>query len=202
MADWNLEYTIDIDEDNAVAYVKVYGQWRAETAERYHTDFKENMKPLLGKPWAKVVDLTNWKTSRNEVTDVIGKHMAWSPRVARSKSRRPSGPTRKRSSFSRRTGSTRDPDHRGLHRGTGHRPDRIGSPGAVFGQLSFQVSIKPLPHPVQPGDAPVRTSVTRQTVRFFRESNHLNLLAQRFEHDEHLFCLLDIAPQVLFGVDD
>ncbi len=78
MADWNLEYTIDIDEDNAVAYVKVYGQWRAETAERYHTDFKENMKPLLGKPWAKVVDLTNWKTSRNEVTDVIGKHMAWS----------------------------------------------------------------------------------------------------------------------------
>ncbi len=78
MSGWSLEYTIDVDEDNSVIYVKVYGQWKAETAQRYHDDFKEEMKPLLGKPWAKVVDVSNWKTSRNEVTDVIGKHMAWS----------------------------------------------------------------------------------------------------------------------------
>jgi hypothetical protein len=78
MASWSLEYTIDVDEPNAIVYVKVYGQWKAETAERYHEDFKREMQPLLGKPWAKIVDLTNWKTSRNEVTGVIGKHMAWS----------------------------------------------------------------------------------------------------------------------------
>jgi hypothetical protein len=78
MASWSLEYTIDVDEENAIIYVRVYGQWKAEMAERYHEDFKEAMAPLLGKPWAKVVDLSNWKTSRNEVTGVIGKHMAWS----------------------------------------------------------------------------------------------------------------------------
>jgi len=78
MASWSLEYTIDVDEVNAVVYIKVHGRWQAETAERYHADFKKDMEPLLGKPWAKIADLTNWKTSRNEVTGVIGKHMAWS----------------------------------------------------------------------------------------------------------------------------
>ena len=78
MVSWSLEYTIDVDEKNAIVYVKVHGQWKTETAENYHADFKRDMEPLLGQPWAKIVDVTNWKTSRNEVTAVIGKHMAWS----------------------------------------------------------------------------------------------------------------------------
>ncbi len=78
MASWSMEYTIDVDEDNSVVFVKIYGQWTAETAENYHRDFREELEPLLGRPWAKMVDLTNWKTSRDEVTGVIGKHMAWS----------------------------------------------------------------------------------------------------------------------------
>ncbi|MCD6249234.1 MAG: hypothetical protein J7J98_02725 [candidate division Zixibacteria bacterium] len=78
MASWSLEYTIDVDEGDAVIRVKVHGRWQAETAKRYHTDFVEDMAPLLGKPWAKIADLTSWKTSRDEVTDVIGRHMAWS----------------------------------------------------------------------------------------------------------------------------
>jgi hypothetical protein len=78
MADWNLDYIIDVDTENAVIYVKVYGQWSAASADRYHTDFMAAVQPLLGEPWAKIVDLTNWKTSRHEVTGVVGKHMAWS----------------------------------------------------------------------------------------------------------------------------
>lgn len=78
MSSWSMDYTIDVDEVNAIVYVKVYGRWKAETAEQYHTDFIEAMKPLLGQPWAKVVDVSAWKTSRNEVTTVLGKHMAWS----------------------------------------------------------------------------------------------------------------------------
>lgn len=78
MASWRLEYTIDVDEEQSVVRVKIYGQWRRDTAESYHSDFKKEMGPLLGRPWAKLVDLSNWKTSRDEVTEVIGKHMAWS----------------------------------------------------------------------------------------------------------------------------
>ena len=80
MASWSLEYTIDVDEDDAVIRIKVHGRWRAETAKQYHDDFVKDMAPLMGKPWAKIADLTSWKTSRDEVTDVIGHHMAWSKR--------------------------------------------------------------------------------------------------------------------------
>jgi hypothetical protein len=78
MASWSLDYTIDVDLENAVVYAKVYGQWKQETAQKYHDDFKKEVQPLLGQPWAKVVDVSNWKTSRNEVTTVIGRHMSWS----------------------------------------------------------------------------------------------------------------------------
>ena len=78
MSSWSLEYTIDVDLENAVVYAKIYGRWRAETAESYHAALKKEAQPLMGRPWAKVIDLTNWKTSRQEVTEVIGKHMAWS----------------------------------------------------------------------------------------------------------------------------
>jgi hypothetical protein len=78
MVSWNLEYTIDVDQENAVVYAKVYGQWKPETAQKYHEDFKKEVQPLLGQPWAKIVDVSNWKTSRNEVTTVIGRHMSWS----------------------------------------------------------------------------------------------------------------------------
>lgn len=77
MPGWSLEYSIDVDKENSVIYAKIHGRWTAKTAESYHEDFRTEMEPLLGQPWARVVDLTNWKTSRNEVTEVIGKHMAW-----------------------------------------------------------------------------------------------------------------------------
>ncbi len=78
MINWSLEYSFDVDEDKSVIYVKVVGRWTAETAANYHQDFIKALEPIKDRPWAKLVDLTKWKTSRNEVTSVLGKHMAWS----------------------------------------------------------------------------------------------------------------------------
>lgn len=78
VTDWSLDYTIDIDTEHAVARVKIYGLWKKETAERYHRDFAKAVQPLLGRPWAKVIDLTKWKTSYEIVIEVIGRHMEWS----------------------------------------------------------------------------------------------------------------------------
>jgi len=78
MSAWSLEYTIDVDEENAVVRSKIYGLWTAEIAERYLQDYAEEVKPIIGKPWAKIVDLSNWKTSWEKVIDIIGGHMAWS----------------------------------------------------------------------------------------------------------------------------
>lgn len=78
MASWSLEYSFNVDTKTRVIYAKVFGIWKAETGKNYHTDFKTEVEPLLGKPWAKLIDLTNWKTSFPDVVDVIGEHMEWS----------------------------------------------------------------------------------------------------------------------------
>jgi hypothetical protein len=78
MNSWRLEYTIDVDDTNAIVRARIYGLWNDETAEAYHRDFKESAGPLLGLPWAKVIDLTAWKTSYETVIKIMAAHMAWS----------------------------------------------------------------------------------------------------------------------------
>ncbi len=78
MSKWSLEYSFDVDVKSRVIHVKVFGIWKAETARGYARDFQSEVQPLLGKPWAKLVDLSNWKTSYPEVIQIVGDHMEWS----------------------------------------------------------------------------------------------------------------------------
>jgi hypothetical protein len=75
---WSLEFSFRVDTDNAIIYAKIHGLWKADTARSYHEDFKAEVQPLLGKPWAKLIDLSNWRTSYPDVIAIIGKHMIWS----------------------------------------------------------------------------------------------------------------------------
>ena len=77
MAGWHFEYTFEVEESARLLLVKVYGVWRVATAENYAKDFKEEVKPLIEKPWAKLIDLTNWKTAYPEVVTLIGQHNVW-----------------------------------------------------------------------------------------------------------------------------
>lgn len=60
-----------------MVFAKIYGIWKQETAEAYHEEFLEAAKPLLEGKWAKLTNLTNWKSSYPEIVDVLGKHMHW-----------------------------------------------------------------------------------------------------------------------------
>ena len=77
MSAFSLHFSFDVDLDHAIIYEKIHGIWVAKTAQEYHVAFVEEVRPLLGKPWAKLVNLSNWKTSYPEVTDIIGKHLTW-----------------------------------------------------------------------------------------------------------------------------
>jgi len=70
-------YTLDVDTDRRLMIEKIYGTWKRETAESYHRDFLETVQPLLGREWAKVINLTNWKSSYPEMVEVIGRHLRW-----------------------------------------------------------------------------------------------------------------------------
>jgi hypothetical protein len=77
MDKWHFEYVLDADVDNAIMYEKIYGVWKIQTAESYNTDYREEAKELVKKPWAKLIDLSNWKTGSPEVIEKIGEHLEW-----------------------------------------------------------------------------------------------------------------------------
>lgn len=77
MSDWHFQFNIDVDEPNSMVYVKIYGVWREDTARHYHEHFAREVKPLTDKPWARIVDLTNWKTATDDVVAAIGEHLVW-----------------------------------------------------------------------------------------------------------------------------
>lgn len=77
MSAFSLHFSFDVDLDNAIIYEKIHGIWQAKTAQEYHVAFMDEVAPLIGKPWAKLVNLSNWKTSYPEVTDIIGRHLSW-----------------------------------------------------------------------------------------------------------------------------
>jgi len=69
---FSLHFSFDVDLENAIIYEKIHGIWQAKTAHEYHLAFMDEVAPLTGKPWAKLVNLSNWKTSYPEVADIIG----------------------------------------------------------------------------------------------------------------------------------
>ena len=77
MNSWSLEYSFDVDTERALIVEKIFGIWKMSTAERYHRDFMEEVKPLIERPWAKLVDLSNWRTSYPDVVRKIGDHLKW-----------------------------------------------------------------------------------------------------------------------------
>lgn len=77
MSSWNFEFSFELDRKNHIIYEKIYGLWKKETAEEYHREFVKAVAPLTKKPWAKLVDLLNWKTSYPDVVTLIGRHLTW-----------------------------------------------------------------------------------------------------------------------------
>lgn len=74
---WNFEFSIDVDVDLKVMSGKIYGVWKKDTALAYAKELKEAAEPLVGKPWVKLMDLTNWKIAHQEVISIIGDLNHW-----------------------------------------------------------------------------------------------------------------------------
>ncbi len=74
---FTLNFNIDLDAERKLIRSKIYGIWKKETAEEYHTHFAAVVKPLLRKKWAKLINLGNWKSSYPEMINVIGDHIKW-----------------------------------------------------------------------------------------------------------------------------
>ena len=74
---WHFEYSFDLDEKNRILYGKIYGVWKKATAEAFLEEQKEIVKPIIKKPWAKLIDLSNWKIAHQDVISIIGDLNRW-----------------------------------------------------------------------------------------------------------------------------
>jgi len=72
-----MNFNIDVDPERRVVTSKIYGIWKQETAEAYHKEYLEVVKPLIGAKWAKLTNLINWKSSYPEIVEILGEHMRW-----------------------------------------------------------------------------------------------------------------------------
>ena len=73
----SMNFTIDADIDRSLIIEKIYGTWTVETAREYHREFMEVAGPLTKGKWAKIINLTNWKSSYPEMISIIGHHLKW-----------------------------------------------------------------------------------------------------------------------------
>jgi len=73
----SMHYNIDVDTNRKIIVAKIYGIWKPETAVEYCEEYKEAAKQLLKGPWAKLNNLTNWKSSYPEIIEIIGEHLKW-----------------------------------------------------------------------------------------------------------------------------
>ena len=73
----SFNFNIEVDSDRKVVIAKIYGIWKKETAVEYHEEYKEQVQPLIKGKWAKLTNLTNWKSSYPDIVEVLGEHMQW-----------------------------------------------------------------------------------------------------------------------------
>jgi hypothetical protein len=74
---FSLNFNIEAFPERKLIVAKVYGIWKKETAVAYHEEYMKTVQPFLGDKWAKLTNLTNWKSSYPEIIEIIGEHMRW-----------------------------------------------------------------------------------------------------------------------------
>jgi len=74
----SLHYNIEVDIDRKLITSKIYGMWKRETAIAYAEESKEAVKPLLGGKWARLINLSNWKSSYPEIVEILNELVRWS----------------------------------------------------------------------------------------------------------------------------
>lgn len=73
----SFNFTVDSEPERNLMIAKIYGIWKKETAEAYLQEYMETAEPFLGKKWARITNLSNWKSSYPEIVDILAVHMQW-----------------------------------------------------------------------------------------------------------------------------
>ena len=73
----SFNFTVDSEPERKLMVAKIYGIWKKETAEAYLEEYMKTAEPFVGDKWARLTNLSNWKSSYPEIIDVLARHMHW-----------------------------------------------------------------------------------------------------------------------------
>ena len=73
----SFHFNIDAYPERRLVIAKIYGIWKEETARDYHEEYMEAVAELPKGNWAKITNLSNWKSSYPEITEILGEHIRW-----------------------------------------------------------------------------------------------------------------------------
>lgn len=69
--------SFDMKIINQTLVVKAFRAWNYETVLRYGTEYKQLIEKLKNKPWACLVDLTEWELATPDIWEHIDELNEW-----------------------------------------------------------------------------------------------------------------------------
>lgn len=69
-------FEVRVDEERSVCFLKVWGLWSAEDGASYLDHFRATVRPLVGKKWFVVADISEFPAQRDEVNASVQGTMA------------------------------------------------------------------------------------------------------------------------------
>ena len=70
-------YEFHIYPERQIIKETIFDFWTKEVAEKYYLDFIAASKPLMKKPWAKIVNLNDWRLLAVDAFPFVSNHLKW-----------------------------------------------------------------------------------------------------------------------------
>ncbi|GLS91373.1 hypothetical protein GCM10007916_24420 [Psychromonas marina] len=67
----------DMQVEEQVIVLKVYGAWNFETTSRWCHEYKDHIDAIKDKPWARLMDLTLWELTTPDVWELVDQVNQW-----------------------------------------------------------------------------------------------------------------------------
>jgi hypothetical protein len=71
------DYELRILPERRIVSEKIKGHWREEDARRYVAEVRTLTASFITDDWAMLTDLSEWKTSKHEIVEIIGEQLKW-----------------------------------------------------------------------------------------------------------------------------
>jgi hypothetical protein len=71
----NRRFSISVDPARRILRLKVWGFWTLDEGKAYAAEFEQKARPLIGRPWYVLADISDFPPQKNEVNELLAQPM-------------------------------------------------------------------------------------------------------------------------------